>query len=333
MKTKMLTAPEVPTIRYRCGMTVVICVLLSSCTVGSSFNATIRLSGQVEDEEGRPLEGVHLSVMKSRVSLLAESFLSSSETHLVLTDGQFRINCRTCSGVRLHVDKDGYYSETRDFNVRKVEQPGNRTTPEVATNLERADLHIVLRSAQNKVRLVSYEGYLRSTASGPVNVAPMRRDLGSRGVPLDRLSRPPSKNSQYMPGFVSLLAAVTDDGMLATASPPDAPRVHFPAPPVLDFSEVDGGLILHKFGGQNPQTVYRTMQTAPADGYQSSLLLDSADRNGIYYFFCRIGDRYGKGFVVVPSFGHMDGQEKEVVGASIEIRLNPDGSRNVETAF
>jgi hypothetical protein len=73
------------------------------------------------------------------------------------------------------------------------------------------------------------------------------------------------------------------------------------------------------------------MRTAPAEGYTSSLVLDTADRSGTYFFYCRIGDRYGKGSVAVPSFGHADDGRK-VVMAHIEIRLNLDGSRNVETA-
>jgi len=44
----------------------------------------------------------------------------------------------------------------------------------------------------------------------------------------------------------------------------------------------------------------------------------------------RSGDHFGKGGVVTPSFGHAEGQE--VVMTYIELRLNPDGRRSVETA-
>lgn len=41
--------------------------LLTSCS-GASFNASISLSGQVEDENGEPLEQVQLQVRQSRMS-------------------------------------------------------------------------------------------------------------------------------------------------------------------------------------------------------------------------------------------------------------------------
>jgi hypothetical protein len=120
---------------------------------------------------------------------------------------------------------------------------------------------------------------------------------------------------------------------LAAQPLPDIPgaRLRVPAPAILDFADADGGIVFHEFAEGNPGTIYRGMRTAPAEGYTSSLVLDTADRSGTYFFYCRIGDRYGKGSVAVPSFGHAD-DGREVVMAHIEIRLNLDGSRNVETA-
>ncbi len=310
----------------------IICLLFTSCGVMRERNAAITLTGRVVDEAGMPLDQVQLYVTKSRVSLTAESFLTLDESDLDLEDGRFRVTCRACSNVQMHFSRAGYYSETVDFHVDYATREAGRLSSEVAQDLERTDLQIVLRSAQNAVRLVSFEGFLRATANGPATVVPMRRDMGSQGVKQDRLSRPPGKNTKYLPGYVQLLAAVTKDDTLASESPPGNPRIKFPQPPVVDFSEADGGIILYEFTSGDRQKVYREMRMAPADGYQSSLLLDSVDRDGTYYFFCRIGDRFGKGHVNVPSFSHLDGKEGEVVMAYMEIRLNLEGSRNVETA-
>jgi hypothetical protein len=191
----------------------------------------------------------------------------------------------------------------------------------------------VLRSDANKVQLVPYESSLSAAPDGPVRVAALRRDLGSRGVRPERLDEPPSREASYLPGYVRLLPALDDEGGLAARPLPDVPgaRVRVPESAVLDFSPANGGVVLHRFAQGNSQEIYRAMRTAPADGYQSSLLLDTADRFGTYYFFCRVGDRYGKGLVAVPSFGHAD-DGREVVEVYMEIRLNLDGSRNVETA-
>ena len=107
--------------------------------------------------------------------------------------------------------------------------------------------------------------------------------------------------------------------------------MRFPLSPTVDFTPADGGVVLHRFTNENRRDVFRSMRTAPADGYRDSLVLDREERNGqSYYFFFRTGDRYGKGTVGAPSFGHSDGLD--VVRVHIELRLNPDGSRNVETA-
>ena len=310
---------------------MIVCgLLVASCSASASFNAAVTLAGQVEDEDGKTLEGVRLSINKSRFSLMEESFLASVSSESVLANGQFRISCRKCSGVRLHFDKEGYYSETVDFHVEKAVQPGNRMTPEIAKDLNLTDLRIVLRSAENEAKLVRYRGVLRSTAAGPFTVVPLRRDLGSRGVRPEHLNNSP--NADAMPGYVTLVAAVTDDEELAEHQYPERPgaRLRVPASPIIDFGTADGGVILNQKAGPNKQVVYRGMRTAPLDGYQETISVPTAERSGAFYFYCRIGELYGKGVLSLPSFDHEDGQE--VVQASIEIRLNPDGSRNVETA-
>jgi hypothetical protein len=232
----------------------------------------------------------------------------------------------------LDFSKDGYYSETMNFHVAKGEVQAGRRSGEEALDLVRTDLKIVLLSDENEAQLVRYKSSLSSAADGSVRVAPLRRDLGSHGVLLEHLSKPASREAQYLPGYVRLRAALDEKGALAAQPLPDVPgaRLRVPAPAVLDFADADGGVVFHEFADGNPRRIYRAMRTAPADGYEPSFVLDTANRNGTYFFYCRIGDRYGKGLVVVPSFGHAD-DGTEVVMAHIEIRLNFDGSRNVET--
>lgn len=311
-------------------MTAVFCLLLASCSAGSSFNAAIKLAGQVENEQGTPLEQVRLHVRKSRMSLLSESFLSSDESSEELANGQFRVSCRSCSGMELFFSKDGYYSETLNFHVGKAEQPGSRMTPEVATDLVRTDLHVTLRSSQNMARLTSYKGQLSTGLAGPVTVLPLRRGMGLHVKP-ERLDEPLGKDVRNLPGFVSIVAGVTDEGTFAVNVP--GARVLVPKSPVLDLNDADGGLILYRFAEGAPGEIYRTMRVAPEEGYQASIVLETENRTGgNYYFYCRIGNLYGKGLVTVPWFDHADGGQ-QVVQAGIAIRLNLDGSRNVETAF
>lgn len=312
---------------------VLISALLVSCGVFPRFNAAITLEGRVEDEGGRALEDVRLDVRATRFDLTSESFSSKDESTFELEDGRFRFRCRRCSGVTMDFSKDGYYSESLSFHVPKEEDGTGRLRGEEARDLVRTDLRVALRSDRNKVQLVSYEATLRAAPDGPVTVAPLRLDLGSRGVALERLGRAPSREANHLPGHVRLVPTLDDAGGLAAQPLPDVPGalMRVPAPVVVELVDAEGGFLLHRVGGSNPRPVYREMRTAPAEGYEPSLAIDTADRNGPYYFFVRIGERYGKGFVVVPSFGHAD-DGREVVMAHIELRLNPDGSRNVETA-
>lgn len=313
-------------------VSLLICFQFSAC-ISASNNASITLAGEVIDQLGRPLAQVRLNERTSRFSLRSESLLSSTTSAEDLDDGRFRITCNRCSSIEISFSKQGYYSETLVFHVEKRESSNGRLSTAVAIDMERSDLQVVLRSNENRANLIRYEGYLRSTAAGPVTVAPLRRDLGSRGVQTSRLSQAPDSDANYLPGYISLLAASTDQLTLSEQARPEVRGAYFPIPlpPVLDFSEADGGIVLYELTEENPRSVYRAMVNAPLDGYQDSLELPTLQRSGVFYFYCRIGDLYGKGRVGLPSFGHAD-DGQEVVGAYIEIRLNMDGSRNLETS-
>ncbi len=316
-------------------------ISLSACTGGSAFNGSIKLTGQVVDAQGAALGDVHVSVRKSSFTLSNSSFKSSDESRIELEDGNFEISCRTCTGIRLHFSKSGYYSETLDFGVKRESVPSDTEAASTAAHdrygtnvesLEQRDLRIVMRSTENQAQLDSYSGYLETSATGPLRVVPLRRDLGSSGVEIDQLHKPPSKSAKMLGGHVQLLVTITEDGRLAARPMLDVPGAQFrkPAATALDFSKANGGVLLYEFSDESPPTVYRAMATAPNDGYQLSLYVDSDDRSGDYYFYCRVGQWYGKGRIAKPSFQTSDG--RQVVGTYVEMRINPDGSRNLETS-
>lgn len=320
----------IPKVVLPVSMAILICVSPFTYAAVSIVNAEISLSGQVEGEDGKPLERVRLHVRKNRVSLMAESFLSWDETTTDLADGRFAVDCRSCSSVELFFSKPGFYSESRTFHVGSSERSGDRVNPEEATDLLHADLRVTLRSSQNKTQLVTYSSLMMAGAHGPVTVAPLRRGLGRRVKP-ERLGEPLGSDERNLPGFIRLVATLTDEGTLAVIDP-DA-LVRKPKLPILDFTEAGGGLILHRYAEGAPKQTYRAMSVAPEDGYQAHITLDTEGRSGgRYYFYCRIGNRYGKGRVSLPLISHDDAGQ-EVVQASIEVRLNLDGSRNLETAF
>ncbi|MCP3963202.1 MAG: hypothetical protein GY719_35630 [bacterium] len=294
-----------------------------------AFNGAIALSGRVEDEAGRPLERVRLKVRESRFDPDAESF-SASSTESRMVDGWFEVSCQDCDGLSLRFSKKGYYSENLELATDRSE-PTEDGVIGKAGDVSESHLRVVLGRIENEATLVRYQSTLTSAADGPVTVAPMKRDLSAGGVKLERLREIALKSNEPM-RYVRLVPAVAESGALAEKAAPATPGsvARLPAPVVLDFSEAGGGVVLFRLARGNPRDIYRAMRTAPEEGYQESIVLEPT-KDGSYYFYCRIGDSYGKGMVGQPSFGYaVDG--REVTQAYIEIRLNPDGSRNLETA-
>ncbi len=70
------------------------------------------------------------------------------------------------------------------------------------------------------------------------------------------------------------------------------------------------------------------MREAPESGYGGELDLSAAGGE-VVYFFCKIGELYGRG-TASPAGLEETSKGRRVV-AFVEIALNPDGSRNLET--
>lgn len=301
--------------------------LLSSCIGSFGLNADITVSGQVEDEDGAPVENVRLDVSQGRADLTSESFTSYSDSTELLENGQFQVGCSNCSSLQLHLSKPGFHTETRSFRVAEPEATEGSRTASAAEDVERLNLRVVLRSSANAVQLVRYRHQLQSSATEVIRVAPLRRDLGTRGASLDQLDKTPSATAQPLPGYVQLQL---DDALKTIVGETSTQlTTSGPVRAVVDFSEANGGVVLHEFASGDSGTVYRDMLTAPAEGYQSELVLNTEDGYGGYFFYCRIGNQYGKGRVNRPELSIRDGEFTVVT--SIELRMNPDGSRNVET--
>jgi hypothetical protein len=323
-------------------ITLLMLLVQAACSTGLGFNASIDVAGQVVDEQGNSLRDLKLSTRHSRITLLTESFSESSESEITLHDGNFNFACNPCSSAQLHFSKPGYYTKIVNFSVRKPNDDakdradsGEAIDPRDThiENVTELDLRIVLLSNKNKVRLDRYEGMMETTNNGPLRVMPLRMDLGGIGVPIDFSDKPHSKTAKFLGGYVQLLAQTNSDGDLAAR-----PRLNIsgaqsriPTDVILDFSHADGGIQLFKSTEEASAEIFKAMPEAPEAGYQQSITLETQNIQVTYYFFCRIGQWYGKGLITVPYFGSANDDGREVVRSYIRIWVNPDGSRNLET--
>jgi hypothetical protein len=99
-------------------------------------------------------------------------------------------------------------------------------------------------------------------------------------------------------------------------------------PPVvrLMMGNQNDGFILYDHTHANPRIAfpYRRMKEAPEEGYKKEISIPLRDDD--YYFYFKVGGRYGKG--LIKSLSDYTSQEIQA-GVELYLQTKPDGSRNV----
>jgi hypothetical protein len=103
-----------------------------------------------------------------------------------------------------------------------------------------------------------------------------------------------------------------------------------PARVYLGVTGLGNGLLLFDPGGERKSSSdieMRAMKEAPETGYTQEILLDQAEHE-YAYFYLKIGDWYGKGYVAlsVRSF-----PPTALSRGFVRLWVQPDGSRNVRS--
>jgi hypothetical protein len=79
------------------------------------------------------------------------------------------------------------------------------------------------------------------------------------------------------------------------------------------------------------------MKEAPEEGWQPFIELSNEDLVGfrshsaMVCFYVKLNGMYGKGRISRAAYGRSPYGEEEILEANVEIRLQPNGTRNVET--
>jgi hypothetical protein len=87
----------------------------------------------------------------------------------------------------------------------------------------------------------------------------------------------------------------------------------------------DGGFIPYLPSTLVMRDALREMKQAPAGGYRPRLLVEpSAGRDQYFYF--RVGDRYGKGWVTGPRFKFRHGKQR-ALAVGVQVYVGGAGDR------
>jgi hypothetical protein len=100
-------------------------------------------------------------------------------------------------------------------------------------------------------------------------------------------------------------------------------------PLTLGLKGIEGGFIPATPTASQFRKKFDELGEAPVSGYRRQLEVRPSETDGVF-FYCKIGDYYGKGYLVRPTFEWIRGNG--IVRTDLEIYLNPTtGSRNLKS--
>jgi|GEM_PF-3377021 len=300
-------------------------------------HGTIRLRGEVVDEQGQRLNGVTVRLGKTRFKNYWEA--SETDEENVNVDGTFDLTITGYAYLRATFEKPGYYSKQIQVGIdlppelamRVIE--GQTVDPQTMT---KDGLRIVLEKQGNVTKLQTYGGFLeyRSDGSGKV----MNFDKLPVGKKALQTMQNVHDSERLPPNCAYFIAERDDNGLIGTVRwvrPEGQIPFTFPRRVTLIMSDPSGGFV--PFLPAIQQNQFHQMKQAPETGYQSQLVIESdyftrtqgalVQSKNKQYFFFKTGGKYGKGTVgnVV-----MNGSGSNVL-LGVVFRIQPDGSRNLET--
>jgi hypothetical protein len=300
-----------------------------------SVNRALAVSGAVFDKAGRPLSGVTVGVLevRDRPSPIPGDVVYFSRS-LVAHDGLFDVACEApCLNLELQFRKDGYFPAALDVNQVEVIW-GLGTGQERRVPLRQAakatNTLVTLERMTEPVAVDTMEVHPEADAreSGKVGVLDLERGRGRSVTPAGAERMVAKKGSAGAVALVRLALAPEAGGSpIAKRMRESGTEAELPAPVVLTLGE-GNGFVRYEPQSRKLDSIYRDMRRAPESGYGDLAL---TGESGEVFFYCKVGDRYGKGRVT-PIMLSRRGDDDPQVEVGVEIRLNRGGTRSVESA-
>ncbi len=308
------------------------------------FQGKFTIGGAVVDQDGKPLSGVKVRIEKSEGVLLDSHLLMYREERLAVAqhtlDSSFEFKVNGGAALYLTFKKAGY--DPVDDQMIVIPAPERTDTAEVLANrpvaqpvVEKRNLRIVMDKQGQLVRLQSYFAGLEFSVDG--SGVGLDLDRPERSLLADSPAHKVSKfmDSRQLPAnCICLLADLDKSGRIAMETAKfvrgdEKPQDRkLPATVRLVASGTDSGFIVT--APPDASHPFRKMKEAPVQGYQREIVFRASDlgRQSSFVFYFRVNGKFGKGqiFDIWPS-----GQEGARLTANLDVRLQPDGSRNLES--
>lgn len=301
-------------------------VRLLQLAMAAENEGTIELTGEIVGDDGIPLKGVTLGVVKA----IAIPGDKSWDKHEKLTiDGPLKLKYSGYCSIRLLFQKPGY----RDLDLFLPLEPLDYRAKVLAP------YRVVGADGKPQVRIVLEKLRQEPTTHLEEIVAKLEVNIDGAGSvlefgrknPLPYGSDIPVKNLtdlSSLPPHALWIQVAREEGKIAiTYDPQDrghAERLFKQL--TFTFTDPKDGLILA--AGKGDGVSVRNMRTAPSEGYQQQLVLTTAQTRITDYptFYFKVDGKYGKARVNV--IGGWQKQVEVVVQCYVQL----DGTTNLDSA-
>lgn len=271
--------------------------------------------GSVYNAAGQPVAGA-FSYSDSRFYSFARDWAEDSRSNMIIS------GCLFCAALEVRVRADGFESEHIRVSPHHEADTGDRVELQQFLFGTINWARVTLVEAPN-VEPLAYEARLITRAARPEAVLALHPQLSGRarfqdlGLRIRELTR----GRELEAPFVALSMDSGDGASIQ-----------------VTLNGIDGGfIIVPPMAGVPRQDAYREtyrrLREAPDSGYLSKVTLDLQDAHfdgDTFFFYCRIGDRYGKGRLSRPFSPRSKPDE---LSATIRIHLNADGGRALPRGF
>ncbi len=313
--------------------------------VGLLFGRPMLVTGEAVDQNGQLISG--LFVRNKSKSYSGGDKQRAYEHH----SDSFVSACLLCPALQLRISAEGFETESVTLSADQELTHGDRV--EVITNLLGVyqRIRVTLYPSQ-KFKISRLSSGLTFAAGKPQLVAALhpKHPGGANLSTLHRTIRKLTHGKETVAAYIALAAKTDENQEIMMVSRPHlyaesgAPASStstrtVPAHLRLSVHNSSGGFILFEPPEGLPRLnrfreTFRRMRRAPAEGYLSSIALDLEKahlRESLYFFYCLIDGRYGKGHLTVPRVENSP--EGSQLVSTIEIWFNDSGNQALALSY
>ena len=193
----------------------------------------------------------------------------------------------------------------------------------------RSGIRIVLHPESSFVRVVLMDVQLSTSAEGPFMVL-AGKPPKLKFVPSYLIEKEKAKARDKDGPFAVILFSTENAVFSELAEAGEANSFHtLDIPLHLELQGVEGGFIPVETTAFKIRDKYNELEEAPDNGYRKQLEIIPSQKKSVF-FYCRIGEYYGKGQLYQPSIRKL--RDVPYVHASVVLYLSPvAGSRRLRT--